>query len=70
MPSFEWSSSSIAWVVVTPWLSGTSLGRWVQGAKFGVLVKSVNIGVASRSNWSIGARPRICSMVRVMLTCV
>src|SRR5580693_349527 len=32
--------------------------------------KAVLIGDATRSNWFIGGRPRICSMVRVMFTCV
>ena len=39
-------------------------------SEVGVSVKSVNIGVARRSNWFMGGSPRICSIVRVMFTCV
>src|SRR5690348_13868162 len=58
---------------VTPWFSGTWFGTCVHGWKFswgGLLVKSVLIADATRSNWFMGGRPRICSIVRVMLTCV
>src|ERR1700733_3629194 len=56
----------------TPWFSGTWFAKWVQGWKFsweGLLMKSGLIGVAVRSNWFMGGRPRICSIVLVMLTC-
>ncbi len=36
----------------------------------GVLVKALNIGVASASNWVIGSRPRMFSIVRYMVTTV
>src|ERR1700733_5629201 len=66
--------SLAAVVVVTPWSSGTWLGTCVHGWKFsggGVpWTKAVLIGDATRSNWFMGGRPRICSIVRVMLTCV
>src|SRR6267154_4668546 len=66
------SLATDAVVVVTPWSSGTSLATWVHGWKFsadGVPgTKAVLIGDATRSNWFIGGRPRICSIVRVMLT--
>src|SRR5262249_20682030 len=58
---------------LTPWSSGTWFGTCVHGAKLlwgGLLVKAVVIGYATRSNWFMGVRPRICSIVRVMLTCV
>src|SRR5580704_15790056 len=58
---------------VTPWFSGIALATCDHGWKFawgGLLVKSVLIGEATRSNWFMGGRPRICSIVRVMLTCV
>ena len=35
--------------------------------KSGLSVKQSNIGVALASNWFIGGRPRICSIVRRML---
>src|ERR1700743_2658293 len=61
-------------VVVTPWSSGTWFGTCVHGSEFyagGVpWTKAALIGEATRSNWFIGGRPRICSIVRVMLTCV
>src|ERR1700733_8198688 len=60
-------------LAVTPWFSGISFATCVHGRKLsvgGLLVKSVLIGVAVRSNWFMGGRPRICSIVRVMLTCV
>src|SRR6516165_2119134 len=61
-------------VIATPSSSGTWFGTCVQGLKLswgGVpLTKAVLIGDATRSNWFMGVRPRICSMVRVMLTCV
>src|ERR1700735_3022096 len=53
---------------VTPWSSGTWFGTCVHGRKLsvgGLLVKSVLIGDAVRSNWFMGGRPRICSIVRV-----
>src|ERR1700728_3213051 len=59
-------------LAVTPWFRGTWFATCVHGWKFsvgGLLVKSVRIGVAVRSNWFMGGRPRICSIVRVMLTC-
>src|SRR5215471_11918973 len=59
---------------VTPWFRGIWLSTCVHGLKFawgGVpLTKAVLIGDATRSNWFMGVRPRICSIVRVMLTCV
>src|SRR5690242_1554070 len=64
-------------VIVLPLLStssGISFGKWVKGSKldFGglPLTNAVVIGDATRSNWFIGVRPRICSIVRVMFTCV
>src|SRR5271157_5591051 len=60
-------------VQFVPEVSGYSAGTYDQGWKFswgGLLVKTVLIGVAVRSNWFMGVIPRICSMVRVMLTCV
>src|SRR5271165_4522155 len=62
-----------AWPGVTPWSSGTWFGTCVHAAKLlwgGLFVKAVVIGDATRSNWFMGGRPRICSIVRVMLTCV
>src|SRR5271168_4336863 len=61
-------------VVVTPWSSGTWFATCVHGWKLSAagvpLTKAVVIGDATRSNWFMGGRPRICSIVRVMLTCV
>src|SRR5580704_2749917 len=60
-------------LAVTPSSSGTWFGTCDHGRKLsvgGVLVKSVRIGEAVRSNWFMGGRPRICSIVRVMLTWV
>src|ERR1700733_14701639 len=61
-------------VVVTPMSSGTWLGTCVHGWKLSAggapWTKAVVIGEATRSNWFMGGRPRICSIVRVMLTCV
>src|SRR5215471_4150078 len=58
----------------TPWSSGTWFFTCDHGRKLlagGVpLTKAVLIGDATRSNWFMGVRPRICSIVRVMLTCV
>ena len=48
-------------------------GTCVQGRKLlagGLSTKAVVIGEATRSFWFIGVRPRICSIVRVMLTWV
>src|ERR1700722_12005781 len=59
---------------VTPSSRGTWFGTCVHGSKLLVggmpVTKAVLIGDATRSNWFMGGRPRICSMVRVMLTCV
>src|SRR5579859_5784117 len=44
----------------TPWFSGTCAATYDHGVRFGVLVNSGNIGEATRSNWFIGGRPRIC----------
>src|SRR5258708_16001549 len=67
--SFEWSSFA-----PTPWSRGTRFGTCVHGWKLpagGVpLTKAVLIGDATRSNWFIGVKPRICSIVRLMLTCL
>src|ERR1700743_3999558 len=64
----------LAAVVVTPSVSGTWFGTCVQGWKLTAggrpSTKAVLIGDATRSNWFMGDRPRICSIVRVMLTCV
>src|SRR2546423_1545170 len=61
-------------LAVTPSSSGTWFGTWVYGLKLSAgaspLTKDVLIGEATRSNWFMGGRPRICSIVRVMLTCV
>src|SRR5271165_5677736 len=59
---------------ITPWSSGTWFGTCVHGSRLAVgggpTTKAVVIGDATRSNWFMGVRPRICSIVRVMLTCV
>ena len=58
---------------MVPEVSGYSAGTCVQGWKLswgGLSVKMVLIGEAHRSNWFMGVIPRICSMVRVMLTWV
>src|SRR3984885_15729981 len=61
-------------VVVTPMSSGTWFGTWVHGWKLSAggvpWTKAVVIGEATRSNWFMGGRPRICSIVRVMFTWV
>src|ERR1700732_1708732 len=61
-------------LAVAPWSSGTWFGTCVHGLKLSAggvpLTKAVLIGDATRSNWFMGGRPRICSIVRVMLTCV
>src|ERR1700733_14833318 len=81
--AFFWSQAALraltlglpvvsAELAVTPSFSGIWFGTCVHGWKFsedGLLVKSVLIGVAVRSNWFMSRRPRICSIVRVMLTC-
>src|SRR5580700_5018854 len=58
----------------TPLSSGIWFGTCVHGWKFSAAgwpwTKAVLIGDATRSNWFMGVRPRICSIVRVMLTCV
>src|ERR1700722_4573706 len=60
-------SFGLASVVLTPWSRGTWFGTCVHGAKLfagGVpWTKAVVIGDATRSNWLIGDRPRICSIV-------
>ena len=83
--AFFWSQAALraltagllvvsATLVVTPWSSGTWFGTCVHGLKLSAggapLTKSVLMGDATRSNWFMGGRPRICSIVRVMLTCV
>src|ERR1700728_2580327 len=83
--AFFWSQAALrAWaagllvlldaVAETPSFSGTWFGTCFHGLKLsagGVSVtKAVLIGDATRSNWFMGGRPRICSIVRVMLTCV
>src|SRR5215470_12236450 len=64
----------LAELFLTPLSSGIWFGTCVHGAKLlpgGVpWTKAVVIGDATRSNWFMGVRPRICSIVRVMLTCV
>src|SRR5262249_15300483 len=61
-------------LALTPWSSGIWFGWCAHGSK--LLAggcpgrKAVLIGEATRSNWFMGFRPRICSIVRVMLTCV
>src|SRR5215469_9488668 len=61
-------------LAVTPWFRGTWWGTCVHGWKLAAggtsLTKAVLIGEATRSNWFMGGRPRICSIVRAMLTCV
>src|SRR5579884_722267 len=61
-------------VVLTPWSSGIWFATCVHGWKFSAggtpLTNAVVIGDATRSNWFMGGKPRICSIVRVMLTCV
>src|ERR1035441_7031038 len=61
-------------LAVTPSFSGTWFGTCVHGSKLALggtpTTKAVLIGDATRSNWFMGGRPRICSIVRVMLTCV
>src|SRR5262249_46509120 len=56
------------------WVSGIWFGTCDHGSKFSAVgwpwMKAVLIGEATRSNWFMGGRPRICSIVRVMLTCV
>ncbi len=46
---------------------GIRFATEVKGVKFGVSVNASYIGVAAISSWFIGGRPRICSIVRVML---
>src|ERR1700730_10051446 len=69
-----WLSVLLAAPALTPWFSGTWFGTCVHGWKFSAggtpETKAVLIGDATRSNWFMGGRPRICSIVRVMLTCV
>src|ERR1700733_8015736 len=64
----------LAAVVVTPSVSATWFDTCVHGLKLSAggmpLTKAVLIGDATRSNWFMGGRPRICSIVRVMLICV
>src|SRR5437868_2327703 len=82
---FFWSQAFFrAWIAgllvasavlaVTPSSSGTWFGTCLHGLKLSLgvrsLTKAVLIGDATRSNWFMGGRPRICSIVRVMLTCV
>src|SRR5271165_6184798 len=61
-----------ALLAVTPSSSGTWFGTCVHGLKLDAgtssLMNAVLIGDATRSNWFMGGRPRICSIVRVMLT--
>src|SRR5580704_14024956 len=83
--AFFWSQASLraltlgllaglAAPAVTPSFSGTWFGTCVHGAKLlaggAPWTKAVFIGDATRSNWFMVGRPRICSIVRVMLTCV
>src|SRR5271154_7175952 len=67
-------TAGLAELALTPSSSGTWLGTCVQGLKLSAggspLTKAVLIGDATRSNWFMGGRPRICSIVRGMLTCV
>src|SRR5271166_2624077 len=67
-------SALLATLAVTPWSSGTWFFTCVHGLKLAAggapSTKAVLIGDATRSNWFMGGRPRICSIVRVMLTCV
>src|SRR5215831_3241158 len=64
----------LAALALTPWSSGIWFGTCAHGAKLlaggAPWTKAVVIGDATRSNWFMGVRPRICSIVRVMLTCV
>ena len=48
--------------------SGTRVGTAVNGVKSGSSVKASRIGEAAASNWFIGGRPRICSIVLSRLT--
>src|SRR5258708_16563270 len=68
------SLATDAVVVVTPMSSGTWFAKCAHGWKFSAggvpWTKAVLIGDATRSNWFMGGRPRICSIVRVMLTWV
>src|SRR5271167_554121 len=83
--AFFWSQAALraltlgllvvsAALAVTPSVSGTWFGTCVHGLKLCAggtpLTKDVLIGDATRSNWFMVGRPRICSIVRVMLTCV
>src|ERR1700749_4231318 len=51
-------------VTLAPWSSGIWFGRCVHGWKFSAggvpLTKAVVIGEATRSNWFMVGRPRIC----------
>src|SRR5215469_15456362 len=64
----------LAAVGETPSSSATWFGTCVHGLKLSSgarpCTKAVLIGDATRSNWFMGGKPRICSIVRVMLTCV
>ena len=45
-------------------------GSTVYGVRSAASVKEANIGVAAASNWLRGVRPRISSIVRIMLAVV
>src|ERR1700689_5048721 len=58
-------SFGLSLLASTPWFRGTWFATCVQGWKFpwgGLLMKSGLIGDATRSNWFMGGRPRICSI--------
>src|SRR6201993_5321992 len=79
--AFFWSQAALRALIlglsvglaplVTPWSNGTWFGTCVHGKKLAAggvpVTKAVVIGDATRSNWFMGGRPRICSIVRVML---
>ena len=56
-------------VGVTPWVSGTRFATLVNGVRSGVEVNADAIGVAAASFWFSGCAPRICSIVRTIVSC-
>src|SRR6516165_11429858 len=62
-------SVALVALAATPSSSGTRFGTCFHGLKLSAggvpLTKAVLIGDATRSNWFMGGRPRICSIVRV-----
>ena len=53
-----------------PSVSGIFSASTLNGARFGLAVNALYIGMAEWSTWFMGLIPRICSIVRTTSTCV